>query len=179
MNTHPTEAFQMPSTNNTNPSDQPASSSMDLPEVETQTPALSTQRDLLPDLEHDVTALELRLASIRCRLKRYLKHPVPRPRAMQRPRPQAPELETWRIQPPARAEPRSELIIPRRPLPANQVDAPRGSRDVSYYVNRGILSISRRLQPHTNQEGDPEHRARSAQGAPLVNNETPSVFLPD
>jgi hypothetical protein len=174
----------MPSTNNTNPLDQPASSSMNSPEPKTQIAALSAQRDSLPDLEHDGTAPEPSVTPVRCPLKRYLKHPVPRPRAMQIPRPQVPELRPWRIQSPARAEPPSELIIPRRPLPVNQIDAPRGSLDVSYYVNRGILSVSRRLQPHANQAAftqvDREHRAgRTAQGEPLVSNETPSVFLPD
>jgi len=174
----------MPSINNTNPSDQPASSSVNSPEPKTQTPALSDQRDLSPDLEHNATAPEPSFAAVRCSIRRYLKHPVPLPRARRRPRPEVPELGAWRIQAPARAEPRSELIIPRRPLPVNQIDAPRGSRDVAYYVNRGLLSVSRRLQPHANQTAftqvDAENRSgRSAQGAPLVSNETPSVFLPD
>ena len=66
----------------------------------------------------------------------------------------------------------------------DQVDAPQGPRAVSYYVNRGILSVSRRLQPHISQvaltQVDREHRAgRSTQGAPLVSDETLSVWLPD
>ena len=77
----------MPSTNNTNPSDQPASSATDSPEPETQTPAFSAQLDSLPDHEHDVATPESSLAPVRCPLQRYLKYPVPRPRAMQRPRP--------------------------------------------------------------------------------------------
>jgi hypothetical protein len=176
----------MPSPDNTNPSDQPASSSMNSPEpkTQTQTSSLSAQRDVLPDLEHDVTAPEPSLAPIRCPIRRYLKHPVPLPRARLRPRPEVRELGAWRIPAPASAEPRAELVIPRRPLPVRPVDAPRGSRDVSYYVNRGFLSVSRRLQPHANQatftQGDREHRAgRTPQEAPLVSNETPSVFLLD
>jgi hypothetical protein len=172
----------MPSTNNTNPSDQPTSSSVNSPEPKTQTPALSAPRDSFPDLEHDVTAPEPSLVPVKCPIRRYLKHPVPLPRA--RPRPEVPELGAWNIQAPASAEPRSELVIPRRPSPVRPVDAPRGSRDVAYYVNRGLVSVSRRLQPHANQAAfiqvDQEHRAgRTAQGAPLVGNETPSVFLPD
>jgi hypothetical protein len=174
----------MPSTNNTNLLDQPAISSMNSPEQKSQTSSLSSQRDVLPDLEHDVTSPEPSLAPVRCPIRRYLKHPVPLPRPRPRPRPEVPELEAWRIPAPASADPRAELVISRCPLPMRPVDAPRGSHDVSYYVNRGFLSVSRRLQPQANQAAftqvDREHRAgRTAQGAPLVSNETPSVFLLD
>jgi hypothetical protein len=156
---------------------------MNSPEPIQKAEALSTsdQAELLPDPENDVATPGPSLTLERCLIKRYLKRRPPRPT----PKPEHPEVRARNEQAQVSAGPSPEQANPSStsellPPPVGQVDAARGSRDVSYYVNRGIVSVSRRLGNRLNlSQVDRERPERTDPGSPLVESKVPSVFLTD